>query len=83
MDVKEIQALINVREYVNQMINNYNRAKSEVVDLRAMLILIDDKVVSMLMSSEFKDYVNFDNARAAIQKAASNNDIKSGMKKPQ
>ncbi len=83
MDVKEIQALINVREYVNQMINNYNRSKSEVVDLRAMLILIDDKVVSMLMSSDFKDYVNFDNARAAIQKAASNNDIKSGMKKPQ
>lgn len=83
MDVKEIQALIDVREYVNTMLNNYNRAKTDLADLRAMLILIDNKVVSMLLSDEFKEYVNFADAKAAVARAAEINNIKSGLKKVQ
>lgn len=79
---QEIQSLIVIREYVNVMINNYNRDKKDLAELRSMLILIDNKIVSMLLSDQFKEYVDFKNARAAMLKAAEVNNIKSGMKKP-
>lgn len=79
---QEIQSLITIREYINVMINNYNREKKDLADLRSMLILIDNKIVSMLLSDQFKEYVDFKNARAAMVKAAEVNNIKSGMKKP-
>lgn len=79
---QEIQSLITIREYINVMINNYNREKKDLADLRSMLILLDNKIVSMLLSDQFKEYVDFKNARAAMVKAAEVNNIKSGMKKP-
>lgn len=79
---QEIQSLIVIREYINVMINNYNREKKDLADLRSMLILVDNKIVSMLLSDQFKEYVDFQNARAAMIKAAEVNNIKSGMKKP-
>lgn len=80
MDVKEIQALIDVRDYINIMINNYNREKSELVDLRAMIILIDNKIVGMLLGDEFKEYINFSDAKRAVAKAAEVNSAL--LKKP-
>lgn len=80
MDVKEIQALIDVRDYINIMLNNYNREKSEIVDLRAMAILLDNKIVGMLLSDEFKKYINFDDAKKAVAKAAEINSAL--LKKP-
>lgn len=80
MDVKEIQSLIDIRDYVMLMINNYNREKSELADFRSMLILIDNKIVNMLLSDEFKEYVNFNDAKRAVAKAAEVNSAL--LKKP-
>jgi hypothetical protein len=75
-----MDALINLRGFVTLMINNYNRSKTEVADIIAMSTLIDNKIVSMLLSDEFKDYVHFNEAKNALAKARENNNIKSGLR---
>lgn len=78
--LQEMDALINLRAFVTLMINNYNRSKSEIADIIPMSTLIDNKIVSMLLSPQFKDYVHFNEAKAALAKARENNDIKSGLR---
>lgn len=81
MDLQEIKNLIDVRDYVERVLNNYNRDKQEIASLRSMVILLDNKIVSMLLKDDFKEYVDFNNAKDAVRKAAENNNIKSGLKK--
>lgn len=77
----EINSLINIRDYINLMINNYNRSKDEFGQLKQLTVLVDNKIMSLILSDNFKAYVNFEQAAEAIAKAAKNNDIKSGMNK--
>ena len=78
--LQEMDALINLRGFVTVMLNNYNRSKTEVNEIIAMATLIDNKIVSMLLSNEFKDYIHFNEAKTALAKARENNNIKSGLK---
>lgn len=82
-NLTEVQSLITVRQYIQLMTENYNLKKSDVADLRAMIILIDNKITGLLLGDDFKKYINFDDARRATAAAAEINNIKSGLIKKQ
>lgn len=79
MDLKELVDLITVRNYVASVINNSSFDRSIVNDLSGMTILLDKKIVATLRTSEFKEYINFQDVKKAISEAINLNNIKSGI----
>lgn len=81
MDLKELVDLITVRQYVVNSTGNASIDRSTVNVMNGMLIMIDKKIMSLLQSDEFKDYVNYKDVRKAIEEVARITNIKSGLKK--
>ncbi len=81
MKINEISDLIAIRNYVQLSQDNYNLRKEQVAELRTILILLDKKLANALTGAEFKEFVNFEEAKAAIAEVAAINNIKSGLKK--
>lgn len=81
MDLKEINELINIRQYMAQVSNSPYIERTTVNLMNGMLILMDRKIISILESDEFKDYINYQDVRKAIEEVAKFNNIKSGLKK--
>jgi hypothetical protein len=81
MELNEILNLISIRQYINQSINNCALDRPTINELNGMQILIDNKIISLLKSPEFKDYIGYANVREAIMDVAKITNIRSGLKK--
>lgn len=81
MDLSELNNLINIRQYTANSLNNNSIDKDTVRYLGGLLFLIDEKIITILRDSSFKEYVKYENVKDAINKVVQLNNIKSGLKK--
>lgn len=81
MDLKEITELMSIRQYVVNSTANPAISRETVSYMNGILILLDKKIVSLLKSDEFKEYIDYQNVRQAIEDVARITNIKSGLKK--
>jgi hypothetical protein len=81
MDLKELTDLIAIRQYVVNSTANPAIDRETVTYMNGILILIDKKIVGLLKSNDFKEYVDYQNVRKAIEDVARITNIKSGLKK--
>lgn len=81
MDLKELTDLIAIRQYVVNSTANPAIDRETVSYMNGVLILLDNKIVSLLKSAEFKEYIDYQNVRQAIEDVVKITNIKSGLKK--
>jgi hypothetical protein len=81
MDHKELTDLIAIRQYVVNSTVNPAIDRGIVTYLNNVLILLDKKIIELLQSDSFKEYINYANVRQAIEEVAKITNIKSGMYK--
>ncbi len=81
LSLNEVTDLISVRQYIANSINNGSLDRPTISMLNGMLILMDMKIIEMLKSNEFKEYIGFRDVRKAIEETARITNIKSGLKK--
>lgn len=81
MDLNEITSLIEIRQYVVNSTGNPTIDRATVSYMNGMLIMLDKKIVELLKSEEFKEYVNYKDVRAAIEEVAKITNIKSSFTK--
>jgi hypothetical protein len=81
MDLKEITDLIAIRQYVVNSTANPAIDRETVSYMNGILILLDKKIVTLLKSQDFKEYIDYQNVRRAIEDVARITNIKSGLKK--
>lgn len=81
MDLTEITNLVNIRQYVVNSMSNPAVDRSTVHTLNGMLILLDNKIINILQSDLFKEYIGYKDVRKAIEEVARITNIKSGIKR--
>lgn len=81
MDCKEITDLIAIRKYVAESSNSFTIDRATLNDLNGMLLLLDKKIIGLICSGTFKEYIGYNNVKQAIQDAARLSNIQSGLKK--
>lgn len=81
MDLKEIANLITIRNYVFNIINLPTIDKTTVTKMNNSLLLLDKKIIELLSSNEFKDYINYNDINEVIRQVSNITNIKSGLKK--
>lgn len=81
MNLKELVDLISIRQYVRYALEFPTIDKSTVSEMNGTLILIDKKIIEILKSSDFKEYIDYKDVSKAIQDVASITNIRSGLKK--
>lgn len=81
MDLKELTDLIDIRQYVVNSTANPTIDRETVNYMNGLLIMLDKKIIGLLKSDDFKDYVNYKDVRKAIEEAARITNIKSGLKR--
>lgn len=79
MDLKEITDLIAIRQYVVNSTNNPAIDRTTVNFMNGVLILLDNKIIGLLQSDDFKEYVDYKDVKKAIQEVAKITNIKSGL----
>lgn len=80
MDLTELVNLITIRQYVVNSTGNSSIDRATVNFMNGALLMIDKKIVAILQSDDFKEYVNYGDVRKAIEDVAKLNDIKSGIR---
>jgi len=81
MNLKELTDLMDVRQYVVNSTANPTIDRETVKYMNGLLIMLDNKIIGILKSDEFKEYVNYKDVRKAIEEVARITNIKSGLKK--
>jgi hypothetical protein len=81
MNLKELVDLITIRQYVVNSTGNPTINRTTVNVMNGMLLLIDRKIINLLESNEFKDYINYQDVQQAKIDAYNITNIKSGLKK--
>jgi hypothetical protein len=81
MDLTELTSLIAIRQYVVNSTGNPAISRETVTYMNGLLILLDNKIVALLSSNDFKEYINYKDVRKAIEDVARITNIKSGLKK--
>ena len=81
MNLKELTDLMDVRQYVVNSTANPTIDRETVNYMNGLLIMLDKKIISILKSDDFKEYVNYKDVRKAIEEVARITNIKSGLKK--
>ena len=81
MDLRELVDLITVRQYVVNSTANATIDRATVTVMNNMLIMIDKKILSLIQSNDFKEYVNYGDVRKAVEQVANINNIKSGLQR--
>jgi hypothetical protein len=81
MDLKELTDLIDIRQYVVNSTANPTIDRETVNYMNGLLIMLDKKIIGLLKSDDFKDYVNYKDVRKAIEEVARITNIKSGLKR--
>src|SRR5580658_2737797 len=75
--LQEVASMIEVKNYVHSLINvNFTLDKSKMKELQSVNLLLDIKIVDLILSPEFKSFVNFKDAEKANKEAAWNNSVK-------
>lgn len=80
-DPREVVDLIAIRQYVVNSTGNPTLDRAAVNYMNGALILIDKKILSLLQSDSFKEYINYGDVRKAIEDVARITNIKSSLKK--
>lgn len=81
MDLKELVDLIAIRQYVVNSTGNGAIDRATVNVMNNMLILVDKKILGLIQSQDFKEYVGYGDIRKAIEEVANINNIKSGLRR--
>lgn len=81
MDLKELIDLIAIRQYVVNATANPAIDRATITYMSDLLLLTDKKIIGLLMSNEFKEYVEYKNYRQLREDAARITNIRSGLKK--
>lgn len=81
MELKELTDLITVRQYIVNSTANPAIDRATVNYMNDLLLLTDKKIIALLSNNEFKEYIEYKNARAAREEVARITNIKSGLKK--
>lgn len=80
MNLTEINSLINIRQYALNSLNNSAIDRPTVNYLNGILHLLDKKIIGILSTDEFKEYINYSNVKETIQEIAKLNNFKSSLK---
>lgn len=81
MNLKELTDLMDVRQYVVNSTANPTIDRETVKYMNGLLIMLDKKIIALLKSDDFKEYVDYKDVRQAIEDVARITNIKSGLKK--
>ncbi len=81
LDRQEIIDLIAIRQYVVNSTANPAIDRATVNYMNGLLLMLDKKIMGLLQSDEFKDYIDYKDVRKAIEEVASINNIKSGLQR--
>jgi len=81
MELKELTDLIAIRQYVINVRDNPTLERSTVKQMNGTLLLLDKKIVDILISKDFKEYIGYENVQKAIYEAARITNIKSSLNK--
>lgn len=80
MNLKNINDLINIRNYIYMSTNNGWIDKKTVNYLNNLLLLVDKKILTILMDEEFKKLIDYENLSDALREVRQVTNIKSGLK---
>jgi hypothetical protein len=58
MSLKELSELIQIRDYICNSLSNATLDKRTVSSLNSMMILLDNKIISLLHKDDFKNFIN-------------------------
>lgn len=81
MNLKELVDLITIRQYVVNSTGNASIDRGTVKVMNGMLILLDNKIMALLQSDDFKQYIGYADVQKAIEDVARITNIKSSFKK--
>lgn len=81
MDLKELVDLITLRQYVVNSTANPAIDRATVTYMNDTLLLLDKKIISLMQSDEFKEYLDYKNVRQAREEVAAITNIKSGLQR--
>lgn len=76
----QITNLIQIRQYLSNTMGNPVLDKKTVNEMNNTLLLIDKKIVRLLQSKQFKEYIGYDDVRKVVEEAARTTNIRYGMK---
>lgn len=79
MELEELIGLIRIRDYVINSIALPTIDRKTVNELNGILLLLDKKIIGLLTSDEFKDYIGYKDVQAAKEAAARITNIYSGI----
>lgn len=79
MNLKNINDLINIRNYIYMSTNNGWIDKKTVNYLNNLLLLVDKKILSVLMDEEFKELIDYENLSDVLREVRQVTNIKSGL----
>ena len=80
-NLSELVGLITVRQYVVNSVGNHMLDKATVNYMNGLSMLMDKKIVGLLKSKQFKDYVNYQDIKQTIEDVVKITNIKYNMKK--
>lgn len=81
LDIQEIVNLITIRQYVVNSTANPALDRKSVNYMNGVLLMTDKKIMSLLEDDRFKDYINYQDVRKAVEEVVNNNNIKSGLQR--
>lgn len=81
MDLRELVDLITVRQYVVNATANPTIDRATVNVINGTLLLLDKKILGLIQSDDFKEYINYADVHQAKVDAYNITNIKSGLKK--
>jgi hypothetical protein len=79
MEFEELIGLIKIREYVVNSTALPTIDRKTVNELNGILLLLDKKIIGLLTSVDFKDYIGYQDVQAAKEAAARITNIYSGI----
>lgn len=79
MEFDELIGLIRIRDYVINSIALPTIDRKTVNELNGILLLLDKKIIGLLTSEDFKDYIGYKNVQEAKEAAARITNIYSGI----
>ena len=81
MDLKELVDLIAIRQYVVNSTANPAIDRATVTYMNDTLLLLDKKIIGLMQSDDFKEYLDYQNIRQAREEVANITNIKSGLQR--
>lgn len=81
MKTDELTNLISIRNYVVSAIENPRLDRKGVNELTNVMILLEAKILSMLTSNEFKEYIGYENVQEVVSDVVRRSNLKNNFKK--